>query len=727
MFRLAGGGPGGRTVALPLALWALLNPVCPAGAESPHPVQARLLTDVAAVDPERPFHVGVELRMAPQWHTYWAFSGDAGMPTRVEWSLSPGLEAGPVQWPVPHRYQEAGDLTSYGYADSVLLASRLTPGPAWDPGDSVRVGARVSWLVCREVCIPGDTTLSLALPVSAGDAPPAHEAVFSAWAAHLPEALPAGLSLQPSVRRGEGQIVVDLALVGARLEVGEHTPEFYPLAAEGFAFRAERAGDSPPRLRLVLDPYGEEDLSRLQGLLVYSLAGQARRRGSPVELDLAAAQGAVPSLGLFAGAVPAAPDPERALSLYLLLAAAGGLLLNLMPCVLPVISLKVLSFVSQAGEERRRVRWLGLAFSAGIVATFLVLAGAVGLLKAGGEQIGWGFQFQHPEFVAGMAGLVFALGLSLFGLFTINASAGRLAGLAAREGLLGSFLNGVLATVLATPCTAPFLGTALGFAFAQSTPVIWAVFAAVGVGMALPYLVLALQPGWMRFLPRPGAWMVRFEELMGFLLMGTVLWLLWVLGRQVGVDGVIWTAGFLLCVALACWLVGRLLDLRSGRLRRSVVWALALLLVAGGWNGLVAPAMKGGPSAAADALPAVGDWQPFAAQRVQDLVAAGRPVFIDFTADWCWTCKVNERTVLADERVRSRLAALDFALVRADWTSRNPEITAALRAFGRSGVPLYVILPAGRPDAPLVLPEVITTGVVLDGLERAAALGRGSG
>ena len=396
-----------------------------------------------------------------------------------------------------------------------------------------------------------------------------------------------------------------------------------------------------------------------------------------------------------------------------------------MPCVLPVISLKVLGLVAQAGEERRRTRHLGLAFAAGIVATFLVLAALVVLLKRGGEQIGWGFQFQYPGFVAAMAALVFVLGLSLFGVFSVRLP-GTGAGLqaaAGRQGLAGSFLNGVLATILATPCSAPFLGTALGFAFSQPGAFVWAIFAAIGAGMALPYLVLALEPSWMRFLPRPGAWMEIFKQLMGFLLMATVLWLLWVLGHQVGLEGVVWTGAFLLCAALACWILGQWVDLGSSTVRRWVARVAAAAIVAAAYAIFLRPALEQERAPSDPVGEGALAWQPFSSAGLEELLDAGRHVFIDFTAEWCWTCKVNERAVLADPRVRARFAELDVALVKADWTHRDAEITRWLQSFGRSAVPLYVIFPGGGSGEPVVLPEILTTGLVLKKLEETAAAG----
>ena len=704
--------------------------VLEAQAAETHPVRARLLADVEGVAPGTAFRLGVELRMAPEWHTYWRFSGDAGMPTRVDWELPDRFAAGELQWPLPHKYEEAGDLIAYGYGGETMLLTQLS-APAEISAERVRIAARVSWLVCRELCIPGDTTLVLELPVVSGEPQKANGEIFERYGRQIPGLLGEEIALEYGVRRGEGETEVDLILQGEGFEIEDGLPDFYPLGLADSEFRSSLTAKKPPRLTLALRPFGGGAIDTLKGLVVYRLQGGEERRAGRVTLTL---RGKGPLAGTerllerdFQKAGGAGEG--RSIWLYLLLAAVGGMILNLMPCVLPVISLKVLGFVSQAGEERMRVRQLGLAFSAGIVVAFLALAGLVVLLKGGGEQIGWGFQFQYPGFVMGMAGLVFALGLSLFGLFTVNLTVGGVGGKGEGEGLAGSFFNGVLATVLATPCTAPFLGTALGFAFAQTAALVWGIFAAIGVGMALPYVLLALEPGWMRLLPKPGGWMEHFKQLMGFLLMGTVLWLLWVLGKQVGVEGVIWTGAFLLCLALAGWLMGQWVDLGSSRRKRWIARVLALAVCVGGYLVFLAPVLEVEAALGGSESPGEGelDWEPFSVERVEELLAGDRHVFIDFTAEWCWTCKVNERTVLASADVLARFAALDVVPVKADWTSRNPEITALLRTFGRSGVPFYVIFPAGHPDRPLVLPEVITAGMVLEKLDEAERLSRGRG
>ena len=679
----------------------------PHAAETPHPVHARLLADVESVDPGAVFRLGVLLKMDPGWHTYWQYSGDAGMPTQIDWKLPPGYKAGALQWPLPKKYSEAGDLTVYGYADEVLLYSEIQAAST-STADPVMFEAGVSWLVCREVCIPGGAQVSVSLPVRRGIAAPANRSLFEQFAARVPraKAADAGLEVSHGVAATAQEIAVDLAVRhDGSAEV--RAVEFLPLDLDGFEFSTRPEPDGG--LRLSLKPYADRDLTLLSGVLQYT-GPTFGERSVYLSLDLETStepSQSSPSFG---------PAGGSSLAAYLLMAIVGGFILNLMPCVLPVISLKILGIVSHAGEDRRRVRALGLAFAGGIELTFLALAVLVLALKLAGEQIGWGFQFQYPEFVVFMAALVFALGLSLFGVFTVNV---RVSGGGSREGLFGSFSNGVLATILATPCTAPFLGTALGFAFSQSGPLVVLLFAAIGMGMALPYLLLALNPDWMRWLPTPGPWMERFKQLMGFLLMGTVVWLLWVLGNQLGLEGVIWTISFLLALGLACWMVGSWIDLGTNRIRRRFVWGLSLMLVVTAYVTLLNPILQ--TERAWASIGETGDrdqvWQPYTPERLDRLLAEGRVVFIDFTAEWCWTCKINERVVLDDTDVRARFAELGVVMVKADWTNRNPEITRLLRSFGRSGVPLYVIYP-GKGEDPIVLPELITSSIVLESLER---------
>lgn len=703
-----------------LSLASLIVVQAAAAAPDGHPVQAELVADVTAVAPGDSLTLGVVLRMAPGWHTYWAYSGDAGLATSVEWQAPAGVRVGDLRWPGPHRYMEAGDLIAFGYAEEVMLMAPALVPPASAP-DSLRIKAAVSWLVCLDICIPGEATLSLVLPPGVGSA--AHRERFALYGSLVPRPLATSdpLSWDHEVRSGaKGDLEVTVRLTAPTVDA--ETPDFFPLPVRdtlGYIEAGPRVAgvDGSVRSSARLITYaGQLPLTQLPGVAVFTDAeGHRQYRNLEVDLRPTAA-----TLDLLTTDFRVAAPSRHGLWLYLAMAAVGGLILNLMPCVLPVISLKALSLASQAGASASRIRVLGLAFVAGVVASFLSLAIAVVLLRAGGEQVGWGFQFQSPAFVLFLTSLVFVLSLSLFGVVNIRLpGASSLGGPSDDEGVAGSFANGVLATILATPCTAPFLGTALGFAFSQPAAVVFAIFTATGFGMASPYLLLAWRPGWGRYLPRPGAWMERFRQGMGFLLVATVLWLLWVLGKQLGMEAVVWTAAFLLCLAIGTWVLGVWIDLRSSPRQRLTAWLVAVLVAVAGYAAFLHPLLTA-PAGGANGDPG-GDWEPFEVGRVEELIGQGRIVFIDFTAEWCWTCKVNERAVLADPEVRARFADLDVALIKADWTNRDPEITQLLHAFGRPGVPLYVIFPGGRADEPLVLPEVITGDLVIERLDEAAA------
>jgi len=395
----------------------------------------------------------------------------------------------------------------------------------------------------------------------------------------------------------------------------------------------------------------------------------------------------------------------------------GGIILNLMPCVLPVISLKIFGFIRQAGDSRWSIFSHGLAFAAGIFAWFLGLAAVVIALKSGGTEVTWAFQFQNPWFNIAIGSIVFVFALNLAGVFELvlpGKAAGAMESAGSGGGLGGSFFQGVFATLLATPCTAPFLGSALGFAFGQSAPVIAAMFASVAAGMALPYLLLSAQPGWMRLLPRPGAWMERLKQFMAFPLLATLVWILSILGGQRGVEGVVWFSAFLLCLAFAAWLYGSFCGpLAKPRTRAIAILLAAASLAGGGWYFLGEKFHRAG-QANADSI----DWVDFSKARLEAELAAGRNVFVDFTADWCITCKFNERTAIDTPAARALLAEKNVVPFKADWTNSNPEITAALREFGRVGVPFYVLYPGGGTAAPVVLPELLTESIFIDALKK---------
>ncbi|MBA3543096.1 MAG: thioredoxin family protein [Chthoniobacterales bacterium] len=686
-----------------LALLAL----CPTAARSQkfegrQLVQASLVADVATVVPGQAFTAGLLLKMVPGWHTYWEFPGDAGIPTEIKWQLPDGWKAGPIQWPIPLKLDEPGNIQIYGYHDEVLLLMLLTP-PAKIGAASVHLAAEASWLVCEKICIPGNGDMQLDLPVGAQSAP-TNSALFEKFRPLIPRSLPASArdTLQWKRLPNEFQLTVadkSLAQSGA--------VEFFPLPDASTLIGHPRRSQSPDGSVVFAIPIesAAPGVKSLPGVLT---AG-----------DLAFSLGEQASVSAGEKAsVP--PDAPAGLLKLLLFGFIGGFILNLMPCVLPIISLKIFGFIQHAKDSRARIFGNGLAFTAGIFAWFIGLALLMIGLKSAGHEITWAFQFTNPYFVVVMSAVVLVFALNLFGVFEIILPAAATTGLlgwSAREGYAGSFFQGVFATVLATPCTAPYLGTALGFAFAQSALIILLMFLAIAAGMSAPYLLLSAQPAWLRFVPRPGPWMVRVKQFMGFLLLATLLFLLWVIGVARGVDAAIWVSAFLLALSIACWMYGSFLTLGTSLVRRSLVLVLMLVLVLG--SGIYFIGQKFGASKIAAGQTTDG-WIPFSPERVQTELAHGHSVFIDFTAAWCITCKFNEASVLESAAVKSAFERYGVVKMKADWTNADPVITKTLKQFGRVGVPLYVLYPATSPNQPIILPELLTQALVLNHLQSAA-------
>lgn len=614
-----------------LMLLLALAPWMGQAAEEVHPVKASLISETRGFTPGQAFTVALRLDQDAGWHTYWIDPGDAGLATTVEWDLPKGVKAGPLLWPRPIQFDDPGGLVGYGYKDQAILMAEIRV-PADYASDRLALKAQSNWLVCKDVCIPGDAGVSLVLAKLSPNEPSANAPTFE------------------RLRKTLGQ------------------------APKGYKGSAAAVKPKPAQTMVAGD-----QLQNFEG-------------GAATELV------------------------KPSLFWVLVLAFIGGLLLNLMPCVLPVLSLKALSFVEQAQESRAQGLKLGLAFTAGVLVSFWVLAAVVLALKGGGQAVGWGFQFQEPGFVLFMAGLMVLFALNLFGVFEIILPGGAMQGLnkaAQGQGLAGAFGHGLVITLLATPCTAPFLGSALGYAFAAPAMELLGVFTAVALGLALPYVALAAIPGVHRWLPKPGAWMLRFKEAMGFLLLATAVWLLWVLGRQTSADALAWALGLLLSLSLAAWAWGAWGGPFAPAARRYLL-ALILLLGLGAavWH-FGARAIR--QDAARGPIAASEGWAAWDAQEVARLRQAGTPVFVDYTADWCWTCKVNERVVLGRDDVKAAFAAQGAVLMKADWTRRDKAITEALKGYGRSGVPLYVWYPKGKE--PVVLPEVITPGILLKALK----------
>ncbi len=516
-------------------------------------VKAELLADTDAVVPGKQFTVGLLLRMAPAWHTYWKFSGDAGLPTELKWTLPPGWKIGGIQWPIPLKTIDPGDIQTYGYENEVLLMQEITPPTKLD-SSSVKLSADASWLVCERICIPGGATLQLELPVSTTNQP-ANTELFARYRRLLPQNWPGANDAKSDWSR----VGSDLRLKVASDSLASYPAvDFFPLPEESIVVghpKIESRNKNEIVFRIPIES-SEKHLSSMAGLVVFAKQPNGEDRSAwQMTSATAGAQ-----TGLSASLSATAPAPARGFFTFLLFGFIGGFILNLMPCVLPVISLKIFGFIQQAGQSRQKILRSGIAFTIGIFAWFIALALLLIALKGAGHDVTWGgFQFTNAYFVLVLSVIVLVFALNLFGVFEISLPQSMTRSLLStteRKDLLGSFFQGVFATVLATPCTAPFLGTALGFAFTQSSVIILSIFIAIAAGMSAPYLLLSAQPAWLRFLPRPGPWMLHVKQFMGFLLLATLLFLLYVLGAQRGLEGAIWASCFLLVISVACWMKG---------------------------------------------------------------------------------------------------------------------------------------------------------------------------
>ena len=722
---------------MPLALLAVVS--CPTQARGQQDVDpndrtphsdALLAVETVSARPGTPLAVGLVITLDPGWHTYWRNPGDSGSEAILEWTLSPGLTAGSVQWPRPERVPYP-PLMSYAYHDRVMLLTGVEVAESVPVGSVARLGLRASWLACQVICLPADTTLSAEIPVL--DAPPSPDprwhAEFAATRALLPLEEPgwsatavetdAGYTLELRAPEGWSARPTDLYFFPAD-----------PTAVDHVEPQAPTWDGDVLKLSLLRSAYNTGP-SALAGVLVRSDGGGFDPEGSRPALAVTAPVVAMASSGEAPPAPPGAGVPGT-LALALVLAFAGGLLLNLMPCVFPVLSLKIMGFVRHAGGDPGKTRRHGLAFAGGVVVSFLALAGALLAVRAAGAQVGWGFQLQSPPIVAFLCVLLFVLGLVMIGVVEPGLSLTRLGSVGSgEERYPDSFLTGVLAAVVATPCTAPFMGAAVGAALVRPAAEGLAIFAALGAGMATPYVVLSSWPALLARVPRPGPWMETLKQALAFPMFAVAVWLVWVFGLQTGVGGAAALLGALTSVAFGCWVLGRWPASTTRGRARVVTRAVALLsflaaAVAAYRASSSEPAASAASDIAAGAPAAAGGiglrWEPFGdGSAIATHRRAGRAVFVDFTAAWCISRQVNERVVLSSRRVLDAFRERDVALVKADWTRRDAAITRALASFGRSGVPLYVVYPADPAAEPELLPAVLTHGIVLDALERATA------
>ena len=696
-------------------------------------METELVVETTSIKPGQPFWAGLRMKMDEHWHTYWRNPADSGLPTKIHWTLPEGFQAGEINWPYPQKIV-LDILASYGYEGETLLLVEITPPTGLETGGTADIGAYASWLVCADICLPGESGYQVTLPVSA-DAPQADERwtdLFARTREKLAVPVP-GWQVEAAI---SDSTVVLHAAPPEWLSGNLTSVEFYPYNEDlidyvspqklektenGYLLTMRRSGfysGGPEQITGVLvSPDGWRGAGSERALAVAAVYAD-ELPAAVAAITPAVAGEIAPGSGLAVGS----GDLVSGLWQALLFALIGGMILNLMPCVLPVLSIKVLGFIHQAGDDPAKARRHGMVFTAGVLLSFLALASVLIALRAGGEQLGWGFQLQSPAFLVVLSVIIFMFGLSLFGVFEIGTS---LVGLGGRmdsgSGLGGSFMSGVLATVVATPCTAPFMGVALGYALTQSAAESLAIFGFLGLGMALPYLTLSSVPALLRYVPKPGAWMESFKQFMGFLMMATVVWLLWVLNLQTDPNLVALVMILLVMVGIGSWILGRWGGISAGSRTRLTARVVSVVIVIASMAAVLsqvpAPA-KAERTAMTPANSAGLEWEPFSRQYVEDLRASGKTVFVDFTAAWCLSCQVNKRVALSDSRVVEQFEALDVVPVQADWTSRDPEITRALAEFGRNSVPLYVLYTGGPDTEPDILPELLTPGLVLDALKK---------
>ena len=686
--------------AAALALLAMAGAAGTAGAiESPWErsefTAVRLISAQSGFDGSGAASLGVQMRLAPGWKIYWRNPGESGLPPSFDWSASTNLGSIDVAWPAPTRFLEIGDLITHGYKDEVVFPLTVR---AADPAASVGLHAVINYIACEKVCIPFRAELALDLPPGTA-APTAHSATIAYFLTRVPHAPADG---EPTIESAEvaGAGPDRTLRVTARSAEGFSAPEIFVEGPDNFYFAAPAVelgdGGQEAVFRFPALP-GRDDAALVDVALTFTLvAGEYR-----IEQTLTAVPGIAdaPQLG--------------ALAAIMALAFLGGLILNLMPCVLPVLSLKLMAVVSLAGASRRHIATRFVATAAGIVLSFLALAAAAAAVKAAGVAVGWGVQFQEPLFLVALTIVVTLFACNLWGLFSIPLPAwlgGLGAGGERHETLAGHFASGAFATLLATPCSAPFLGTAVGFALARGTGDIFAVFTALGIGMATPYLAVAVFPGVAARLPRPGPWMAVLRHVLGLLLALTAVWLITILATESGNAAAAAVSGLMIATVIVMWVVKRRgIAWQAGAAAAVVVSVLAFL----------APGPLADTPPSEEPVPA-GIWQPFERDAIAGLVAEGKTVFVDVTADWCVTCQFNKKTVLERGAVADWLAGEQVVAMRADWTAPNVEIAAYLEEFGRYGIPFNVVYGPALPRG-FALPEILTQDSVLIGLNRAGS------
>jgi len=698
--------------------------------------QVQLWLSADTVRPGDTIWVGVDLKMDPDWHTYWKNPGEAGMATEIKWHLPPGVTAGETQWPLPEKLPPA-EVTTYGYNHEVVLLVPLKLGAGLNPGP-LDLKANVTWLECKEECVPGSANVKTTLNVGDENKISADAKTIDLWESRVPksgDSLKAQAWWEKPAIGDKRSLILEWSTADKSAQA-----DFFPYANDNFEVQATTenipAKSGYIRLRKSVQKFPGDWPKEISGVIVTESGNL--RTGFEVKLPVSDNPPAGETTSR-PGVAPVSNSPDqnmetgatpvlRPQSLWqmLLYAFIGGLILNIMPCVLPVIALKILGFINHGQHEPGRVRALGLVYAAGVLVSFLALAAVVIGVKAAGHHAGWGMQFGNPEFIVVLTTLITLVALNLFGVFEVTLGGRTLSAagqLASKQGAPGAFFNGLLATALATPCTAPFLAPALGFAFAKDSTVIVLIFLFVGLGLAAPYVVLSWNPAWLKLLPKPGAWMEKFKIAMGFPMLLTAVWLFNLAADDYG-SNVLWLGVFLVLLAFAAWIFGEFVQ--RGRAGKGVAVAIALMLVIGGyafalenqlhWREPMAVATAGSLPESPDGI----DWQPWTPEAVAKAQSEGRPVLVDFTANWCLTCQVNKKFAIEIPSVRDKLKEINAMALVGDYTHFPDDITAELNRYSRAGVPLVLVYPKRVDAQPIVLPAILTPGIVLDALGRAA-------
>ncbi|HXF11459.1 MAG TPA: protein-disulfide reductase DsbD domain-containing protein [Desulfuromonadaceae bacterium] len=684
-----------------------------------HHTKATLVLSAETVKPGDTFWAGIDMKMEPGWHTYWKNPGDAGMSTKIQWQLPAGITAGEIQWPLPEKLPPA-EVTTYGYDNEVMLLVPLTVSSNVPMGQ-VDLKAKVSWLECKEVCIPADQEVEGRVGLGAEAKESADKAKIEEWEKKMPVSntdnqhwILASASWENASTNDIRPVVVEIHPTKEMLSYLK--TDFFPDANDAYEVQAATKELRPFWLEKMVKKYSGDWPREISGVIV--MEQQGNRMGFQVSLPVADSIPADARVDIFPGSSKSNAGEPPALLWMLLYAFIGGLILNIMPCVLPVIALKILGFVSEARSEPRRVRNLGLIYAVGVLMSFLVFAGlAIGL------KLAWGAQFGNPIFVVCLTVLVLLVALNLFGVFEVTPG-GRImnaAGkLSSKHGATGAFFNGILAVILATPCTAPFLSSALGFTLAQNAGVTVLVFLFVGIGLAAPYVLLSFNPKLLKYLPKPGAWMEKFKIAMGFPMLATVVWLFNIASSHYG-KNVLWLGIFLVGIALVAWVFGEFVQ----RHRKKAGLTFVVVLLMADYTVVLEKELNWRhpvPAALSGTINEAGiEWRPWSPDAVAKARAEGHPVLVDFTADWCLTCQVNKKLAIEVPSVRAKLKEIDAVTFIADYTRTPTNILSELTRYGRPSVPLVLVYPKDLNAEPMVLPEVLTPGIVLGALEKAGS------